>query len=432
MDIHVVQPGETVRSIAEIYGVSEERIINDNELINPNELVPGQAIVIVYPQTTYTVQQGDTLQSIANMHNVSVMQLLRNNPSLANRQYIYPGEEIVISYNTGKSIITFGFCYPYIEESILRKSLPNLTYLSVFNYRALENGDVVSFYEDDQIIALSKAYGTIPLLMISTLSTSGEADYELLYRLLLNEDYLDNHISQLINIAKAKGYFGINFIFSFLSRDTQNFYFNLVEKAAERLKNEGLSIHVTINPNITNKNGEVVFEEIDYEEISRYADTATFLQLVWSLNYGPPKPVSSAKNLNQFVSYAINYVPADKFILGKPILAYDWILPYSPNNPYAMTLTINSAIRLAVDVNATINFDETSQTPFFEYILSPVGFPVNHIVWFIDARSFAALIRLINEYNLAGVAVWNIMIYSAQLWLMINSEYEIIKLLPTI
>jgi len=138
MTIHVVQPGETLRSIAEIYGVTEEKIITDNELTNPDELLPGQSIVIVFPEKTYIVQQGDTLQSIAAMHNVSVMQLFRNNPSLSNREYIYPGEEIVISYNTGRSIKTYGFCYPFIEENTLRKTLPNLTFLSVSNYRLLK------------------------------------------------------------------------------------------------------------------------------------------------------------------------------------------------------------------------------------------------------------------------------------------------------
>lgn len=432
MIIHVVQPGENIRSIAEIYGVTEEKIITDNALINPNELVPGQTLVIVFPEKTYIVQQGDTLQSIATMHNVSVMQLLRNNPSLTNREYIYPGEEIVISYNTRKSLKTYGFCYPFIDESTLRKTLPNLTFLSVINYRALENGDLSIFYDDTQTISICKEYGTIPLLMISTLNIRGMEDYELLYTLLLNEDYLNNHINQLIQTVKEKGYLGVNFVFSFLSTDNQLYYINLLSNASRRLRAEGYIVHVAINPRISNINGEIVFEEINYTEFSKYADSITFIQPAWSLIYGPPRPVSSAENLNSFVNYAIKYVPAEKFVLGMPILAYDWIIPYSPDSPYIMTLTLNSALGLAVDVKATINFDEASQSPFFEYNLPPLVYPVHHIVWFVDARSFAALLRIIDEHNLSGVSIWNIMVYVPQLWLMINSEYDIIKLLPYI
>lgn len=57
MDIHVVQPGETIYSIAEKYSVSATRLIQDNGLIEPNNLVVGQTIVIVYPEQVYTVQE---------------------------------------------------------------------------------------------------------------------------------------------------------------------------------------------------------------------------------------------------------------------------------------------------------------------------------------------------------------------------------------
>ena len=36
--IHVVQPGETLNTIAEQYGVTPERLIIDNELPNPENL----------------------------------------------------------------------------------------------------------------------------------------------------------------------------------------------------------------------------------------------------------------------------------------------------------------------------------------------------------------------------------------------------------
>jgi len=430
MIIHVVQAGETLKSIAENYGVSEEKIIIDNELINPVDLVPGQTIVIVYPSQTYIVKEGDNLASIALQHNVSVMQLLRNNPYLSGRQYIYPGEEIVISYKTSRSLETYGFSYAFIDEEILRKTLPYLTYLSFINYRTLSNGEMIQLYDDTQVIRICKEYGTIPLLMTTTLDENGNPDFEVAYNLLLNEVYQDKHIEQILDIIKDKGYYGVNFVFTLVKISNQHLYVRFIEKAVNRLGSEGYRVYVTLDPNYGAESNN--FERVELSEISRPVESITFLHMIWSLNYGPPRPISSAANIRSFIEYAINYVPADKIVLGKPILAYDWTLPYSPRNPAPLTLTINSAIRLAVDVKAVINFDETSQTPYFEYVQSPVGFPVNHIVWFIDARSIRAMLNLINDYNLSGAAVWNIMIYNAQLWLMINSEYDIVKLLPTI
>ncbi|MDF2951775.1 MAG: Peptidoglycan-binding lysin domain protein, partial [Anaerocolumna sp.] len=54
---------------------------------------------------------------------------------------------------------------------------------------------------------------------------------------------------------------------------------------------------------------------------------------------------------------------------------------------------------------------------------------IMHIVWFKDARSFNAIAYLVYEYGLQGLSIWNIMNYNSQLWLVININYEIEKVL---
>ena len=48
-------------------------------------------------------------------------------------------------------------------------------------------------------------------------------------------------------------------------------------------------------------------------------------------------------------------------------------------------------------------------------------------MWFVDARSIDALLDLVVEYDLQGTGIWNITVYNAQLWLIINSQFEIAK-----
>ena len=55
MDIHVVKSGDTLYSIALQHGVPMSQLILDNQLPEPDRLVVGQAIVIQYPEQTYTV-----------------------------------------------------------------------------------------------------------------------------------------------------------------------------------------------------------------------------------------------------------------------------------------------------------------------------------------------------------------------------------------
>jgi spore germination protein len=198
MEIYIVQQGDTVVSIAERFGVNPERLATDNGLSNPEQLAVGQTIVIAYPKQAHIVQQGDTLQSIAEAYDTSVLQLLKNNPNLSNREFIYPGEQLVISYDTKGDITTTGFAFPFITQEILVKTLPSLTYLAVFNYRISNDGDIFTFHDDTRIIRTAKEYGNVPILLISVLTMQGEPDVETAYKYLLNEEVQTKAINALL------------------------------------------------------------------------------------------------------------------------------------------------------------------------------------------------------------------------------------------
>jgi len=86
--IHIVRPGETLSSIARMYGVSVQAIINANGLSNPNLIYVGQRLRIPGGGppaggsgcVVYTVKRGDTLAAIAWRYGVTVSAIV---PSLA-------------------------------------------------------------------------------------------------------------------------------------------------------------------------------------------------------------------------------------------------------------------------------------------------------------------------------------------------------------
>src|SRR5690625_6119900 len=75
MQIHVIQRGDSIFSIANTYGVDPDDIIHANELDRPNELVVGQTLVIPIVGQFYVVQQNDTVSSIAEQFGITVEQL---------------------------------------------------------------------------------------------------------------------------------------------------------------------------------------------------------------------------------------------------------------------------------------------------------------------------------------------------------------------
>lgn len=429
MDIYVVQPNDTIYSIATKFGVSATKLIQYNEIEKPNQLVPGQTLVIVYPNQTYTVQEGDTLESIANVYDVSIMQLLRNNPFLSNRD-VYPGEEIIISFNTTGTLTTNGFVYPFIDIDTLKKTLPNLTYITIYAYRVIRNGEIISYFDDSEIIKLSKEYGTLPLLAVTSLSLQGEPDIDIAYNILTSNEYQQNVVNNIVKIIKSKGYSGANMIFDYMNISTQYQHEDYIKTIKNGLEKEGYLLFVTINPIILYFNNKLTFEEVDYSILSQYINGMAFLHFIWGVNYGPPLPVNSISNIRIFINYITTNVPPDMITIGVSLISYNWKLPYIPGKTYANSLTINSAHDLAREVGATIQFDDISQTPYFMYNLVTNESIDTHIVWSIDARTISGIVEIVSEFGLNGITLWNLMIYTPQLWLVINSQFDIVKFSP--
>lgn len=99
--VYIVQPGDTLWSIARRFGTTVEAIAWVNGIVNPNYIYVGQRLIIpggIYPppgQIVYTVRWGDTLWSIARRFGTTAWAIaLANN--LWNPNFIYVGQQLVI------------------------------------------------------------------------------------------------------------------------------------------------------------------------------------------------------------------------------------------------------------------------------------------------------------------------------------------------
>ena len=144
--------------------------------------------------------------------------------------------------------------------------------------------------------------------------------------------------------------------------------------------------------------------------------------------YGPPMAVSPLNKVREVLQYASTVIPADKTLEGIPNYAYDWSLPFIRGESQARALGIVEATEQAQKLGVPIMFDELQKSPFYNYTDSSSGNPVEHVVWFEDARSIRDKMALADEFQLNGIGVWQIMKYWPQMWLVINSLYDIERL----
>ncbi len=137
--------------------------------------------------------------------------------------------------------------------------------------------------------------------------------------------------------------------------------------------------------------------------------------------------VAPINSVRRVVEYGVTQIPPQKLLLGMPNYGYDWPLPFVQGETVATTIGNVEAVEIAQRAGVPIQYDEGSQAPFFRYFNLDNG--QEHEVWFEDARSVQAKARLVNEFGLYGIGIWQLMRYFPQMWLVLNSMHEIIKLL---
>ena len=101
---HIVQPGETLTGIAQKYGVDGNAIAEANNVTNRNQLRIGQKLTI--PGITeraaaeargniHIVQSGESLSAIAQLYGVTGAEIISFN-NISNPDAIYVGQELII------------------------------------------------------------------------------------------------------------------------------------------------------------------------------------------------------------------------------------------------------------------------------------------------------------------------------------------------
>lgn len=427
MEIHVVTQGENIYSIAQDYGTTPNRIIEDNELTNPDNLVVGQTLVILYPKTIYTVEEGDTLLEVAQKNGVSVITLLQNNPGLADFPYLYVGQQIVIEYEGERigSMEVNGYLYPYIDRDVLVKTLPFLTYITIFTYGFTPEGELITI-DDEEIIQLARDYGVASYMLISTLTPEGSFSNVLANQILNDIEAQNRLIDNILTNLEEKQYFGLDIDFEYIYPDDREAYIAFIENVTTKLNAEGFQVMVALAPKISADQPGLLYEAHDYRGIGEVANKVLLMTYEWGYTYGPPMAVAPINKVREVLDYAVTEIDPDKIFMGIPNYAYDWALPFVKGESRATSLSNVAAVERAAEYGVTINFDEVAKAPYYYYNSSD---GVEHVVWFEDARSINYKLQLVDEYGLNGASYWNIMKYFPQNWVVLNSLYYIRKVI---
>jgi spore germination protein len=223
---------------------------------------------------------------------------------------------------------------------------------------------------------------------------------------------------------KTKGYYGVNISTPYISPQDLNLYVDFIISFSKRIKSQGFKVFDTINLNVFEILTSTKYIGLDYARLSQAVDGIMIMPYEWGNTIGIPIGLVAFDSVKNYFSYMAEQIPPEKTLIGVPILGYVWERPFIPCITRGLVITYSSAVELASDVGATIQFDEITKSSYFQYISVK-----EYIVRFRDVRSVDAYLKLVPEYDFNGTGIWNIMSYFPQMWLVVNSQYEIERIL---
>lgn len=377
LEIYIVKVGDTIDSIAEMFGIPVWKLAEDNQISYPFPLAVGQALLILY----------DT-ETIGN----------------------YP-------------LVVGGYAYPLIHPFVLEETLLYLSKILVFSYGFTLEGDLVfPQIEDTALVNTGVSFGVTPILTLTPLDENGKFNNYYVSVLVNDSEVSERLLSQLLTVMREKGYGGMDIDFEYILPEDRVPFAQFVEKTRMFMNENGYSVSVALAPKIAADQPGLLYEGMDYRLLGSAADSVLLMTYEWGYTYGPPMAVAPLPNVRRVVEYAVTEIPREKIALGIPNYGYDWPLPFEKGVTAAKTIGNKEAVDIAITYGAQIFYDETAQAPYFHY---QDEYGVTHEVWFEDVRSMQAKFNLIKEFNLMGCGYWQIMRLFRANWLLLHHEFEI-------
>ena len=286
MNIYIVKSGDTVSSVARQYGVPQFVVSSLNNLESIQNLVVGQALLILEPLQFHTVEAGETVFSIARQYGISTNRLYRNNPILRGRNILYPGQTLVIAYDSDRTrkIEVNGYAYPFIDRNLLRTTLPYINFLTPFTYGITETGGLVDL-DDEELIMIAGEYGVIPWMHLSTLTEEGNFSNELASFVLNNDDIQEKLITQVLQNMQTKGYGGLDIDFEFVYPQDAVLYGEFIGKLRSRLNPFEYEVVAALAPKTSDTQKGLLYEGHNYRAVSENADAVLLMTYEWGYTY---------------------------------------------------------------------------------------------------------------------------------------------------
>lgn len=304
----------------------------------------------------------------------------------------------------------------------LRAHASQIGILAPQSFALDRTGELKGSLPDDMVeVAHEGSLAVMPLVINAGFSRTNAL------RLLRSASARDRAIGALVDEARDLALAGWQIDFENMPSSDRAAFSRFVEEAAAALHRHGKLLSVAVAARTSEDPGNDNFRGFsgvyDYTALAQSADFLSVMAYPES-DGTHPGPLASAPWVEKVIQHVLLQVPPEKLSLGLPTYQTDWMerrtrVGVRKRVAGKIKRVFHTVYRLvrrsgpAIDTpDAPLQWDPVLES---SYRIEGEGHQ-RQVIWVEDERSFAAKLRLVEQYHLRGFSVWRIGLEDPHIW----------------
>lgn len=216
--------------------------------------------------------------------------------------------------------------------------------------------------------------------------------------ILRSPERRSQHVRNIVAEVVSHNYDGIDIDYELLESSLRDEFSAFVVELGQALHGQGKQLTIAVHAKTANNEGLGRFQ--DWSVIGSAVDRMRIMTYDYHWRGGGPGPVAPVYWVRAVADYAKSVVDPAKVVIGVPFYGYNW--PGSGDATPQIWQAINDLIQT---YGLTVNFAESDANGAIqESWITYKG----RKVWFATSRGLEAKLGLVQEMDLAGIAIWRL------------------------
>jgi spore germination protein len=271
--------------------------------------------------------------------------------------------------------------------------------VSPFWYSANARGDILhgSDARDKTLVELAHSKNVLVIPTIHNILTTDPVP-----SIIRSPERRARHIRNIVDEVLANNYDGIDIDYELLDSGLRPDYSAFINDLAKELHAQGKLLTIAVHAKTADYGGLGGFQ--DWAVLGQAVDRLRIMTYDYHWRGGGPGPVAPIYWVRAVADYAKTVVDPAKVVIGVPFYGYNW-----PPGGDAIAQTWTDINDLIQSNKLEVNLKESDSNGLVEENWITYGSRLGRrTVYFATSRSLDAKIDLVQQLDLAGIAIWRL------------------------